>query len=241
MSASSSALFRLLRVRGRNRAPQGFTLVELLVVIAVIALLAALLFPVFASARGKAREIACVSNLRQLGLAVSMYTQDNDGLYPYAVDPADYSTPQIWASQPQFQAQIPYIGHIQDVLVPYVKSTELFHCPSDFGFDVEDFSYDPKTGLPLPIDPNGTPPNAHPSSFKKFGTSYYYRTEELAFRMASEATIQHPTDVNILFDGAGDWHGGGLFAEYRYNVLFADGHAKSETRSQLDTLWAQPL
>ena len=62
----------------RNRLRQGFTLIELLVVIAIIAILAAILFPVFAKAREKARQISCVSNMKQLGLAILQYQQDND-------------------------------------------------------------------------------------------------------------------------------------------------------------------
>jgi prepilin-type N-terminal cleavage/methylation domain-containing protein/prepilin-type processing-associated H-X9-DG protein len=59
----------------------GFTLIELLVVIAIIALLAAILFPVFAQAREKARHATCVSNLKQIGLAIGLYQQDYDGHY----------------------------------------------------------------------------------------------------------------------------------------------------------------
>jgi prepilin-type N-terminal cleavage/methylation domain-containing protein/prepilin-type processing-associated H-X9-DG protein len=65
---------------------RGFTLIELLVVIAIIAILAAILFPVFAQAREKARAISCTSNMKQIGLAVIQYVQDNDETYPLGVD-----------------------------------------------------------------------------------------------------------------------------------------------------------
>jgi prepilin-type N-terminal cleavage/methylation domain-containing protein/prepilin-type processing-associated H-X9-DG protein len=62
---------------------KGFTLIELLVVIAMIAILAAILFPVFAKARDKARQIKCINNLKQCGMAFSMYAQDYDGWVLY--------------------------------------------------------------------------------------------------------------------------------------------------------------
>jgi len=70
------------RSRSRARQARAFTLIELLVVIAIIAILAAILFPVFAQAREKARQATCVSNLKQLGTACTMYAQDYDESYP---------------------------------------------------------------------------------------------------------------------------------------------------------------
>src|SRR5438067_10360118 len=73
----------------RERSRGGFTLIELLVVIAIIAILAAILFPVFAQARATAHKAACASNLKQIGLAFTMYAQDYDEmLVPHWVNAA---------------------------------------------------------------------------------------------------------------------------------------------------------
>lgn len=85
---------------------RAFTLIELLVVIAIIAILAAILFPVFAQAREKARQASCTSNLKQVGMGVMMYAQDNDEGLPLAA----YNPP----GQPLVQWY--------DVIEPYVKS-----------------------------------------------------------------------------------------------------------------------
>ncbi len=72
----------------------GFTLIELLVVIAIIAILAAILFPVFASARENARKSACLSNMKQVGLGVMQYVQDYDERMPLNLgDVPDYARP----------------------------------------------------------------------------------------------------------------------------------------------------
>lgn len=67
-----------------RRRQVGFTLIELLVVIAIIGIIAALLFPVFSRARAAARKTTCTSNLRQIGIALSMYADDHDGQGPPA-------------------------------------------------------------------------------------------------------------------------------------------------------------
>ncbi|GMV37568.1 MAG: hypothetical protein AMXMBFR61_20760 [Fimbriimonadales bacterium] len=103
----------------RKRA---FTLIELLVVIAIIAILAAILFPVFSRARETAKDKQCLSNCRQIGLALRMYIDDHAGVWPifYAYDP----DPPGW--QP---------GHkgIEVLIYPYTKSKHVFLCPMDRG------------------------------------------------------------------------------------------------------------
>src|SRR5215218_8126724 len=99
-----------MRLSGSSR--QGFTLIELLVVIAIIAILAAILFPVFAQAREKARSASCLSNMRQMGLAIAMYVQDNDEGLPLNTHNSATAT---WI----------------ETLQPYSKNRIMYRCPSD--------------------------------------------------------------------------------------------------------------
>lgn len=220
---------------------RGFTLIELLVVITIIAILAAILFPVFARAKAAAKQTACISNLKQIGTAMTLYMGDHDDIFPYAVDASDKFDPNIWAGQPDFQAQIPFMLELPDALQPYTKSREIFHCPSDTGTRILDHNY------PDPFV-------SSPSLYATYRSSYLFRTE-IAFKFLSQDRFELPAEVNVLFDGAGHWHGSGrglqagddvgtffdLIRTYRYTTLMGDFHAKSLNRDQLDRLWQTKL
>ena len=99
----------------------GFTLLELLVVVAIIAILAAILFPVFSRARENARRSSCQSNLKQIGLGLYQYLQDYDEIMPRSYygtsSGADKTT------SPKYKWM--------DAIYPYVKSEQIFVCPSE--------------------------------------------------------------------------------------------------------------
>lgn len=97
-----------------GRKLTGFTLIELLVVIAITAILAAILFPVFAHAREKARQTVCLSNMMQMGLAADMYLQDYDERLPLA---ATVPTPTTFLNW-------------HHLLEPYTKNRGIWICPS---------------------------------------------------------------------------------------------------------------
>ncbi len=97
----------------------GFSLIELLVVIAIIAILSAILFPVFVRAKEAAKKIACLSNMKQLGMATMMYTDDHDGFLPMGSNRTVPRTDplHLWTGQ----------------IFPYVANRQLVSCPSQPG------------------------------------------------------------------------------------------------------------
>ena len=119
---------------------RGFTLIELLVVIAIIAILAAILFPVFQKVRENARRTACLSNLKQIGLAIVQYNQDADEKMPPGYDV--YGRGNGWAGQ----------------VYGYIKSVAVFHCPDDSGVVTYGSSYGINSNFA--ISSKTTPANA---------------------------------------------------------------------------------
>ena len=214
------------------RRPHGFTLIELLVVIAIIAILVAVLFPVFQKVRENARRASCQSNLKQIGLAFTQYTQDADETLPPRLnDSGDNSSTDglSW----------------RGLIYPYVKAAGVFQCPSNPHKDLRVSSddahmygitasyavprYDHGVGGVFTDGADGHA-DLHPTPLAKIQTPS-------AALEAVEDTMNY-SEFNIIDTGfAGvtpppaDGNGGVMFAGHtgRSNFLFVDGHVKALT------------
>ena len=122
----------------RKALTSGFTLIELLVVIAILGFLAAVLFPVFAHVRESARQTACLSNLRHLGIAVTQYAQESNGYLPAYNNHQDPNAVLAKKSWPDQGAKL------VTSLRPYTGTNEIWFCPSD--------PYARIGGSPIPVN-----------------------------------------------------------------------------------------
>jgi prepilin-type N-terminal cleavage/methylation domain-containing protein/prepilin-type processing-associated H-X9-DG protein len=159
---------------------RGFTLIELLVVIAIIAILAAILFPVFAKAREKARQTSCLSNLKQLMLALVMYKQDYDEKWPR----------HCWGDT--VCAPNPAASNWPNGAYAYIKNKQIFECGSN----------SPGCMMPAVRQQN-------PAVWGTGGTNYGFN-EMLFFQGAgmSDARLKYPAETLVLADCRCQWIGG---------------------------------
>jgi prepilin-type N-terminal cleavage/methylation domain-containing protein len=196
------------------KTQNGFTLIELLIVIAIIAVLAGLLFPVFAAARENGRKITCVSNLRQIGIGIALYTQDYDAFLPYAPnqDTKDVVTKcHAIALGDPLDERAAILPDVRTVLKPYVVPNLVYQCPDD------------------QLDPASMRACLHPKNtyFATFGSSYNYN-DRVGLSIVPLSYFQQPSD-SLLMQDYDCWHN----RTYRdsctpgfWDVLFADFHVK---------------
>ena len=234
----------------KNTPRSAFTLLEILVVVAIIALLSAILFPAFARARQKARDTNCLSNMKQIGLGVLQYVQDYDETWPifYAYNSSPAS------GNP---------GHkgIELELQPYTKSLQIFKCPNDVG------------GPTVASDGDCALDAAKQESYAAcYGSSYRFTSGAfsvvagessannaplLTTALVRDSMFQVPAQTRVLRDEMLPWFGPEFDAggtKYGYvptyyhewhptggSFLFADGHAKfGVSAAQFDTMWLNP-
>jgi prepilin-type N-terminal cleavage/methylation domain-containing protein len=214
---------------------KGFTLIELLVVVAIIVILAAILYPVFASTRRAAHNAVCISNLKQAGLAVQMYSQDYDETFPVACGLFEKEIAKNMPANWPKGAPL----NVWTLVTPYVKNPSLWRCPGDIG----------TTFSALKID-------FRPNTYDKVGSSYNYNVDLAWFPTGDPmgtpsdqkkdpfelqgywapltvGAIQRPVDTFVMVEPTGYWHNGirGSSDTYHQNGVCVDGHVKSATRA----------
>jgi len=189
-----------------------FTLIELLVVIAIIAILASILFPVFARARAKARQTSCLSNEKQLALAVQMYTQDYDECLPsWGYGPVD-------ANGENGPAEGFYSW--DTVVFPYMKNQQILVCPDNpYGRGLRGYAMTRYTG-----DPQGTGETLAIGALPAPTSTVllYDKGHQLPGACGDAAGETFMQSKGATGQGLGTemFHNGGK------NFAFADGHAK---------------
>lgn len=198
---------------------KGFTLIELLVVIAIIAILAAILFPVFAKVREKARQVSCLSNEKQMGLAFIQYSQDNDETLP---------TNGTGGINPWYFRGCGWAGQVY----PYLKSTGVFHCPDDSTAPVSEVTNGtPDTAVPISyainLNVNRTD-GGSPINGLIAGMNAPAKTVLLCEAFASVANVTSPTEVSAggvyspSTNGPGNTQGGSNIAGMATGCLGGD-------------------
>ena len=191
---------------------KGFTLIELLVVIAIIAILAAILFPVFAKAREKARQTSCLSNIKQVGLAIMMYAQDYDETLPMKYFNTGVSGAILYPGGNPSSASIwPLPVH------PYVNNLQVWTCPSYRYKWNGNYSGHCPYGINDHIDGYMIADIKSPAS-TIFTADSLSETNSMSYRITRNILFQSGT--TLIRSAVDDRHNGGA------NFALCDGHAK---------------
>lgn len=196
---------------------RGFTLIEVLIVIAIIAILAAILFPVFIAARENARQSYCLNNMRELGMAFLNYADDSNGLLPGAA----LSSRNIAAGQwvPPTIVNITSPCYVErGVIYRYLKNTKVYVCPSDPLGKWKRLSYSMSSSCDGVIAPH----HGRIAAMRRQSKAVMLLDESLTL---NDGYFNCVWDIpNDRFDAGSDLpsplHNGGC------NVNFVDGHSK---------------
>jgi len=226
---------------GYSARRRGLTLVEMLVVLAIVAILAGILFPVFARVREAGHNAVCLANLKQLALGMTLYCNDHNGYFPEAWpgNILKQETPQPDQAKPggKYLTNIGKDdGHFvtwMDALFPYVRSTGVFECPSVEHNEL--ISYGLSSCL-----------NGQQGDDYKGGRGV---------RPASMNRVRRPSEIVMLFDhnraamleadpfflggvarGVGEEDNALFLHDNGINVAYVDGHVKRMPRETLSAL-----
>ncbi len=231
----------------RRPISRAFTLIELLVVIAIIAILAAILFPVFARAREAGRRASCQSNLKQIGLGLIQYSQDNDEILiadwygsNSAVGPA--KTLPLSAAQTSYKWM--------DAAYPYIKSEQVFTCPSATGGAAEPYVYyknltaDDRDADKLSSytivhgyganQSSATPPRTPPVSHPLPGINDLVNLSQAETPVTTVWVLDGTGYTNTQVNAAGNLTNPVNRHLETINTLFLDGHVKALRRDALE-------
>ena len=174
---------------------RGFTLVELLVVVAIIGIIAAVIFPVFARARENARRSSCLSNMKQIGLAMMQYTQDYDERMPVQTYANTFnfldSNAGSLSSGPAAGATTNFLN----VLVPYTKNTRIFVCPSATPFSGDASNCNSVGNCSAPTETSRTSYNGNAVVI---ANAYMGTLPMETFKPRSLASIPNPSEIITL-------------------------------------------